>query len=354
MQRTFRRRPAGAVAALAVLLAIPMALRADVRNDDLFARLSVHMTTATMPDEQARKIILDALAERDADTDDLDLLIEVLVLMSPELRAGLDAYDEEDYAGCLEAMDGLGEVPDPFVRYHARAYAIKSLVHLGRLVEAQERITKLLDDVQMVAMYSLEETELTYLLGYCQVQNLEHVAAQATLERFLRDFPDASPRFVVTARQMLAELARRIPEGIGEVADLMQFSKQRLAAADAGERTREAQSRTVELLDKLIQQVEEQESQAKSSSSQSNRNRPRQSQPQQPPEPNQPMPESRTTPGMAQEGSKMAGRQVSPGDAWGAMPPAEREKILQVLKDRFPGRYRALVEQYYQTLAEQP
>jgi hypothetical protein len=48
------------------------------------------------------------------------------------------------------------------------------------------------------------------------------------------------------------------------------------------------------------------------------------------------------------------GRVVTPGEAWGSMPDAEREKILQVLRDSFPGRYRALVEQYYKTLAEQP
>ena len=36
------------------------------------------------------------------------------------------------------------------------------------------------------------------------------------------------------------------------------------------------------------------------------------------------------------------------------MKPAERERVLQVLKDSFPDRYRRLVEQYYQQLAQEP
>ena len=72
---------------------------------------------------------------------------------------------------------------------------------------------------------ALDEPELVYMLGYCQVQNLEHAEAEATLRDFLEDFPDASPRLVVTARQMLAELARRIPERMGEIADLMGWTE---------------------------------------------------------------------------------------------------------------------------------
>ena len=34
--------------------------------------------------------------------------------------------------------------------------------------------------------------------------------------------------------------------------------------------------------------------------------------------------------------------------------PAERERILQALRERFPARYRQLVEQYYEQLAKKP
>jgi hypothetical protein len=326
--------------------------QAAVRNDPLFARLGVHVGAAEVPDEAARRVLRDALAERDASSDDEALLIEVLALMSPPFHAALDAFESEDYAAGVTAFDALSEDSDPFVRQNARAYAAKARVHLHRLIEAQERIEALLADVQTLAMYSLDEAELVYMLGYCQVQNLDHAAAQATLENFLRDYPDAAPRFVITARQMLAELARRIPESIGEVADLMSFSELRLAARDPGERTRAAQERAIELLEGLIEEVENQEQQAQSSNSQQSQRNRQQSQPQ--PQPQDPADQSQLSRGEPQDGAKQAGRVINPGDAWGAMPAAEREKILQVLRDRFPGRYRALVEQYYESLAEQP
>jgi hypothetical protein len=36
------------------------------------------------------------------------------------------------------------------------------------------------------------------------------------------------------------------------------------------------------------------------------------------------------------------------------MPPADRERILQALRESFPNRYRQLVEQYYEQLAKKP
>jgi len=42
-----------------------------------------------------------------------------------------------------------------------------------------------------------------------------------------------------------------------------------------------------------------------------------------------------------------------PGEAWGNMPPEERERILQSIGKDFPSQYRQLVEQYYNQLAKE-
>ena len=55
-----------------------------------------------------------------------------------------------------------------------------------------------------------------------------------------------------------------------------------------------------------------------------------------------------------EEGSMRAARRANPGEMWGSMPPAERERILQALRESFPSRYRQLVEQYYEELAKKP
>ena len=66
------------------------------------------------------------------------------------------------------------------------------------------------------------------------------------------------------------------------------------------------------------------------------------------------MQDSRLPGGSAKEGPLRERRRANPAEAWGSMPPAERERILQALRDSFPSRYRKLVEQYYEELAKKP
>ena len=152
-------------------------------------------------------------------------------------------------------------------------------------------------------------------------------------------------------RQILAELDRRVPGRIGEVADLMAFSEQRLVQVDTGSRVRTAQDRAVELLDQLIDRAEQMEQNAAAQAASPS---PRSGDRQQPGTPSAPKPESRADSARAAEGGKRPGRRIHPGEAWGNMPTATRQRILQALQDDFPDRYRALVEQYYRELAEQP
>jgi tetratricopeptide (TPR) repeat protein len=328
---------------------------------EFFNRLATHVQSIDSVDEKAQAIIADAvasyqkdLADPEADAADPEsLVIEILALMSPEFREALDGYDENGASpenGA--AMKKLTESADPYLHHNANLFLVRQLVELEELIEAEERITEIFKDIDAYNTHAFGEPDLLYMLGYCQLHNLKHDEAKRTLEDFLIQFPDASPRFVVTAKQMLAELARRVPESIGEVADLMSFSHKRLAAADTGEQLQSAQLRVIELLDTLIEETEKQEQQQQSNPDS------QPSQPQDSPQqqnPSEAPPDDAQSPkGGSMPPGKMAGRRVNPGDAWGSMPQADRDKVLQVLRDRFPGRYRVLVEQYYESLAEQP
>ena len=70
--------------------------------------------------------------------------------------------------------------------------------------------------------------------------------------------------------------------------------------------------------------------------------------------PSNPMQQSMLPGGRGQEGSLGEMRRASPGEVWGTMPPAERERVLQALRESFPARYRQLVEQYYEEMAKKP
>ncbi len=51
------------------------------------------------------------------------------------------------------------------------------------------------------------------------------------------------------------------------------------------------------------------------------------------------------------------GRQDGSGEGvagqWGNLPPREREEAEQYLREKFPTRYRELIEKYYRAIAEE-
>ncbi len=286
------------------------------------------------------------------DCDPEEFLTQGLTLVSAEFRKGLDAYDADEYAACADRMAKLGGDADPFVAVNAAAYEIKSLIALDQTLEAGKRIARLLDDNGgRLATYSYFSAEIDFLRGYCLLADLQYESAAEALAQFLSDYSNAPQRLLIPARQILLELANREPGRIGEVVDLMQFSNRRLKNADSGEIVQTRQQRILDILDTLIAEAEERERNACSAGAGGSGGGRNQSQSQ---SPSNPMQDSVLPGGGFSEGELRAARRANPGEMWGAMPPTERERILQALRESFPNRYRQLVEQYYEELAKKP
>lgn len=289
---------------------------------------------------------------RNCDAD--EFLTQGLALLSPKLRQGLDAYDAERYGQCAGIMDELRSDANPFVAVHAAAYEIKALVAMDRLLEAGQLIEEILarpaGGEDRTATYSYLAPEISFLHGFCLLADLRYGEAEDALLRFLRRYPDTSQRLLMAARQMLAELENRQPGQIGEIVDLMDFAGRRLTHGHTGQPVQGRQERIVDLLDRLIEEAEEQENSSSNSSSSGGGGGGSSGGPS----PSTPMQDSQLPGGQAAEGALQAGRRANPGDVWGAMPPDERERILQALRDNFPSRYRQLVEQYYEHLGKRP
>jgi hypothetical protein len=282
------------------------------------------------------------------DCDGAEFLTQGLAVLSERFREGLDAYDADEYAHCGRIMRGLHADTNPFVAVNSAAYEIKALVALERLLEAGERIAELTGEQGgPLEQYSYFAAEMDFLRGYCLLADLQYDAAANALQDFVKAYPDASPRLAVSAMQMLNELANRVSEGIGEVADLMSFSQRRLKAGATDEPMQTRQQRIVELLDALVEEAESQEQSGAGGGGGGSGSPGSKS-------PSNPMSESRLPGGTSKQGSLREQRRASPGDLWGSMPPAQREQVLQALRDSFPSRYRQLVEQYYEELAKKP
>ncbi len=286
------------------------------------------------------------------DCDGSEFLTHGLAVLSPPFRAALDAYESENYESCSLAMGTLRDDPNPFLAVNAAVYEIKALVAMERLVEVTSRIDDLLAGEPVstgrVAQYSYFGPEVAFLRAFALLADVQYEEADTAMREFLNAYEDASQRLVVAARQMLMELENRVPEEIGDVVDLMNYSGRRLKHADLGGTVTARQARIIELLDKLIDEAEKDENSGSgggSSSGGSNKNSP---------SPSKPMQDSTLPGGSSKPGNLRAGRRANPGTMWGAMPPEERQRILQALRDSFPSRYRKLVEQYYEELAKKP
>ncbi len=300
--------------------------------------------------EEAKAFVIRIWEERDEEGLPGSFIAESLAVLSPAFRSGLDAYDEEQFERAYELLTALSDGEDPYLAANATFLAIKALVAQEKLVEARERLEVFLKDPTAVDLYTVHAAEAAYLRGYLALQDLQYHEAFMAFNSMLERYPEAGQRLRVSARQILAELRRRRPERIGDVADLMAFAGRRLGHLDTGARVQERQQRAIDLLDQLIEEAEQREqSGGGGGGGSSSGGTPRGGQ-----SPSNPMPDSALPGGGGEDMQLRSRRQARPGEAWGGMPPAERERILQQLRDSFPSRYRQLVEQYYEELGKQP
>ena len=338
------RRIAGVYAWL--LLAAGAAAGADTPVDRFIASLE---SNASIPAE-ARQLVKEKWSQcQNCDPD--EFLTQGLAVFSPAFREALDAYDADDYGRCSELMSKLTANPDPFIAVNAAAYEIKAQIAMDLTLEALAKIEPLLaDGGAKVSSYSYFAPEMSFLRSFCLLTDLRYDDAGDALQAFLDKYDDAPQRLLIPARQMLLELQNREEGKLSQVVDLMGYSGRRLKNADGGEIVQDRQKRIVDLLDNMIKEAEEQEKQAcnkPGGGSGGGQSRGGQS-------PSSPMQQSTLPGGAASQNELRAVRRANPGESWGAMPPGERERILQAIRDSFPSRYRQLVEQYYEELAKKP
>ncbi|MFQ5489765.1 MAG: tol-pal system YbgF family protein [Phycisphaerae bacterium] len=336
---------------LTITLLVTLAADPGQADDaSVTARFIEQIRTWPGYDASARDFVVERWTQRGEDFDERAFLLEALAVCSEPFRAGLDAFDEDRHAQCAEIMARLKDDPEPFLATNAAVFEAKALVANDDLELAEQRLNELLHPPDRLIAHSYAQAEMHYLLGFSQLGNLKYEQAQATLAAFLEMHPGAPQRLRLTAQQMLAEIRQFTPGQIGEVTDLMDYSARRLASTDSGTLTRDRQQKIIDILDKLIEDAQQREKSSGGGGSGSSQSKSQ----QKPGQANKPMNQSTLPKGSADPGTKLRQRVALPGEAWGGMKPADRQRIIQQLKDRFPARYRQLVEQYYRQLAEEP
>ncbi len=318
------------------------------RPEDVIAGFIQHLKSSDLFQPEARDFVLRSYDQKPLD-EEMQFLNDSLAILSDGFRMGLDLMAQENAAAAAEVFGALCLDEDPYLAVAAANQAAAALLEF----DEPERCASLLGETQAahqsLERYTLHADQFLFMLGYGQVHNLEYEKAAATLSNFLKRYPDAPERFRVTATQILTELDRRIPGRLGDVRDLLSFAHRRLNHGDAGERVVKRQQEAADLLSAMIEEAEESEKAGSGKpgggGSQSG------GQPGGNQNPTQGASQS-TLPGGESRMGELRRRTAKPGDAWGKMPPREREQILQTLQRRFPSQYRELLEQYYKQLAK--
>lgn len=347
-------RSAMIVALFGVLIAASLA--AGVETPAGPAPLAVltfldHVERSETFDARARQFVQKAWAERPAEARPDAFIPEALAVLSPRFKLALDALRDERYEEAARRMHELADAADPYLSWHASAFELKALVYLERTEQGQVLAETLYKHVEELSKLTFLAGEITYLLGYCQLQNLHYDEARQTLSGFAERFPDAPERLRMTAEQMVREIVARRKDGLGDVSDLMRYAGRELGHGRWDEPVTEKQREAVELLDKLIEEAERQEQSAASSAQGSGGSR-SSGPPQSTQIPSSPAQQSQVVAGPTRIGELRAAPVARPGQMWGKMRPAEREAALQPIRESFPGRYLELIEQYYRELSK--
>lgn len=343
-----------AILAIAWLAALRVAAAdntADSRIERLNASFLKHLDSLSGEHAIAATTIREGWKKTYRDQAPEGFVPDALAVLYPAYREALTAFDAGRTDDVLRGMASLRTHADPFLAANATYFHARASVDLGRFEEIESELAALGDGAALDPRTPYAP-HILFLRGFVQARNLKFKESAETLGAIRQRHPDAPEAVQTGVRQLQLELERRETGGLDEVATVMQYVADRLRAIDATERVRARQDEVLALLDKLIEEEEKKE-QSGGGGGACKQKKPGSKRPGGKDKPRQGREQSDAPDGSGEIGDLHQAPKADPGEMWGKLPPTEREKILQSLRDRFPSRYRQLVEQYYRSLAEQ-
>jgi len=340
-----------AAGALLAMTASSFAASPDVVLDQFLASIK---SDSTLPADQVKKAEESVSALRSEPGGVSIALTEALCELYPEYRTALASLAEENLPAAVASLDQLKDAPNEYLRadaayFLARAHVLDEQFELS-LPLLERLLTKQADK-------SARQGEVLFLKGIAETQLLRHQEAVATLERFLKEHTDAPERMRVGAFRQIEQL-KKFQEGtLSDVHLRMEFSRRRLALQDPGKDTREQQEKIVDILSKLIKEAEERECACRGGGSGSGQKK---SQGKGSESESQAQGEGSGQQGNSGGGSKGVDSESvkrlqrgGPQSPWSHLRDKERDPVFNAIKDRFPGRYEQLIEQYYKSFDDE-
>lgn len=304
--------------------------------------------TSDRYDDAAKALIEREWQSLDRENDLQTFIPSALAVLHPRFKAGLDAFDAREYSYCGRIMGDLALSSDPYLAAHAALFQAKALIQQTQLQYPLLLLQYYIESESNASRHLPLVDEMTFWLGYCQFHTFEGGAAHETLSNFLEQYPAASPALRASARELLDQLEPPPRKTLGQAAHLMADAGLRLTEGLGDVDTQLEQKKAMLILEDLIAQAQQQEQQQKQQQAGGGSGAPQNAS-----APSSPAQQSTVPGGQAGMGQQHAAPRAEPGESWGEMRPQERARIMQMLQENFPTRYRDLVEQYFADLAKE-
>ncbi len=305
---------------------------------------------------EVRKQVTDLIKILRTDPEGKSLAVtEALRLVEPDYQKALTDLADENLATALPALAKLAGSDDPWLAADSAYFLARGYLIGERFEEAMPLLEQLRTKQ---ADRSVHQGEALFLQGVAQIQLLKHKDAMASLNKFLKEYPDAPERMRVAAFRQVEQL-KLVEEGtLSDVQLRMDYSRRKLGLEDTGKETREQQEKIISMLAKLIKEAEEKEAQGKGSGKPMGEKQPGQGQGSEGEGQGQGA-------GQGQGGNSGGGSKGTDGEAvkrlhrggpqspWSHLRDKERDPVYNAIREKFPGRYQQLIEQYYKSFQDE-
>ncbi|MEM8885298.1 MAG: tetratricopeptide repeat protein [Planctomycetota bacterium] len=268
---------------------------------------------------------------------------QALLLMDADYKKADALLLGERYAAAADLYRKVATSDDQYVKAYATFRAGLADMNRERFEEASTAFNKALNEW---GRYMGFDIECAFYIAVCHGQMREKEKAIVAATKFLEDYPDAPERYKRAMEQMKNELVQEWESPLYDLAGRMDHVGRQIERGKTGDETQGKQQEIVSILDELIKRAEQQEGKGQGQNN-GGGNSPRGNDPS-----SNPANSSKVSPGASRTGNLRGKPGRKPGEKWGEMRDKERDEVLQALKEKFPGRYRELQEQYDRAVAE--
>ncbi|MBL8820235.1 MAG: hypothetical protein JNL58_29700 [Planctomyces sp.] len=267
-----------------------------------------------------------------ASEDILELTMESFALVDP-MSAELIKASRSAAALKLPSLDGPRD--DKFYDMCVRLYLGRWLAQHRYFDEGLEQLDALSPD------QNIDPAGLLFYRAVCQKSLLKREAAEDSLTLLLNNVVDVPVRFRAVAEIMQNELRDQNPEGLGEVSRVMSDVQRRLDLGNSGRKVQDQEQQVIALLDKLLEDMEQQDKQNSPSGGEGGGDG---GSPQQ-------GADRSTIKGNPAEG--IADRkELSENGAWGMLDKQAEAQARELIRQQFPSNYLDAISRYTKKIAE--